>query len=304
MLFVCLDDFTHFFIKNLLTMTAFRYIINTDDTDDTEHTERTARRGQRASGVDGLRKRRRKIRPVCGEKAAAKAARPEPDTGPERKRFGKRQISCLFTAENEEECGGTKEREALRARKRGDSGMTSEIRLKGKLNVYQALVAEFEQLIRAGALGYGEKLPSCRALATERGINPNTVERAYSRLEEEGYIRILPKKGAFVEYREQCPQSRKARFLKIRPEELRRQLREFRDAGVTKAELEAALEEVWLEEGVSANNWGAGFEWYRKSSGTEAGNEAPPGGLKDVGTGREDGAGPERAAPETAEEEV
>lgn len=73
--------------------------------------------------------------------------------------------------------------------------MATEIRLKGKLNVYQALVAEFEQLIRVGAIGYGEKLPSCRALATERGINPNTVERAYSELEAEGYIRILPKKG-------------------------------------------------------------------------------------------------------------
>ena len=33
-----------------------------------------------------------------------------------------------------------------------------------------------------------EKLPSCRALASELGINPNTVERAYSILEKEKYI--------------------------------------------------------------------------------------------------------------------
>ena len=69
----------------------------------------------------------------------------------------------------------------------------------GKLNVYERLMEEFKRLIDLGALKYGEKLPSCRALATERGINPNTVERAYSELEAEWYIHILPKKGAYVE---------------------------------------------------------------------------------------------------------
>ena len=70
-----------------------------------------------------------------------------------------------------------------------------ETRSKGKLNVYQSIVAEYKKLMELGAIVYGEKLPSCRALALERGINPNTVEKAYSALEKEGYIRILPKKG-------------------------------------------------------------------------------------------------------------
>ena len=43
-------------------------------------------------------------------------------------------------------------------------------------------------------------MPSCRTLGKELGINPNTVVRAYSFLEKDGYIMTLPKKGAFVIY--------------------------------------------------------------------------------------------------------
>lgn len=106
----------------------------------------------------------------------------------------------------------------------------------GKLNVYQGLVEEFRRLIEMGALKNGERLPSCRALATERGINPNTVEKAYSELEASGYIRILLKKGAYVDH-----------GGGKRAEEIRRQIRLFRAAGATKEEVEFLLEEVYAE---------------------------------------------------------
>ncbi len=188
--------------------------------------------------------------------------------------------------------------------------MAAEISLKGKLNVYQALVAEFEQLIRVGAIGYGEKLPSCRALATERGINPNTVERAYSELEAEGYIRILPKKGAFVEYREngRRAEPQTTQLLDIRLEELRKQLRELRAAGMTKAELEAVLEEVWKE--AAENLPEAGYGWYRKSFGKPESEPEPagaerdlPGGKENRGMREESGTKVGRKSPEKAEVE-
>ena len=102
------------------------------------------------------------------------------------------------------------------------------IRLTGKQNVYANIVSEYEKLIRLGAIKYGEKLPSCRALALELGINPNTVERAYSELEKEGYIRILPKKGAYADYTDAGQ--------KERIEQLRLQLENFRRAGYTREE--------------------------------------------------------------------
>lgn len=119
-------------------------------------------------------------------------------------------------------------------------GKEMDIRLKGKQNVYLNIVAEYKKLIELGAIRRGEKLPSCRALAIELGINPNTVERAYSALEEEGYIRILPKKGAYADYADGGARERQ--------EEIKRQLRVFRDAGVAYSELALLMEEVYGEE--------------------------------------------------------
>ena len=82
-----------------------------------------------------------------------------------------------------------------------------EVYLSGKRNIYEEIVETYAKYIRTGALRAGEKLPSCRGLAMQLGINPNTVERAYSELEKRGLIRTLPKKGAFVraEAEEQPP---------------------------------------------------------------------------------------------------
>lgn len=74
------------------------------------------------------------------------------------------------------------------------------ITLKGKDNVYEQIVNEYKRFITLGIIRYDEKLPSCRQLAFDLGINPNTVQRAYNVLEQEGYIKVLPKKGVYVSY--------------------------------------------------------------------------------------------------------
>ena len=70
--------------------------------------------------------------------------------------------------------------------------------LSGKGNVYQQIVDYYKRYISLKIIKPMEKLPSCRTLASELGINPNTVERAYSILEKEGYIITIPKKGVYV----------------------------------------------------------------------------------------------------------
>ena len=73
--------------------------------------------------------------------------------------------------------------------------------LKNKGNVYEQIVNEYKRFIQLEIIRNDEKLPSCRLLATELGVNPNTVAKAYSVLEEEGYIKVLPKKGVYVCYK-------------------------------------------------------------------------------------------------------
>ena len=51
----------------------------------------------------------------------------------------------------------------------------------------------FQQLIVRGALEPGSQMPSVRQMAAELSINPNTIQKAYGVLEQEGYI--FPVKG-------------------------------------------------------------------------------------------------------------
>lgn len=68
----------------------------------------------------------------------------------------------------------------------------------GKREIYLEVAEKYESYIKLGILAPGEKLPSVRAAAQEMGINPNTMARAYSYLEERGLIYSLPKKGVYV----------------------------------------------------------------------------------------------------------
>ena len=67
-----------------------------------------------------------------------------------------------------------------------------------KPELYQKIKDQFIHLIHLGAYMPGEPLPSLRKVALDLGVNPNTVEKAYQSLADEGLIEIIPKKGAYV----------------------------------------------------------------------------------------------------------
>ena len=64
--------------------------------------------------------------------------------------------------------------------------------------IYNQIVENFRAQIAAGILQPGDKLPSVRELATQLSINPNTIQRAYREMEQQGMIQTLPGKGCFV----------------------------------------------------------------------------------------------------------
>ena len=107
----------------------------------------------------------------------------------------------------------------------------------GKANVYERIVAELKSLIEAGVLAYGEKLPSVRIYAVEHKVNPNTVAKAYAALEEEGYIEVQPKKGGFVCYGKGSKRTENAERMQ--------RLLEWKEQGVTRAEMELAIRQIY-----------------------------------------------------------
>lgn len=56
----------------------------------------------------------------------------------------------------------------------------------------------FRKLIVQQVLAMDEKLPSVREMASSLAINPNTIQKAYRELEQEGYLYTIAGKGSFV----------------------------------------------------------------------------------------------------------
>lgn len=70
--------------------------------------------------------------------------------------------------------------------------------LRDRKQLYEQLVDNIKNLILIGELKADDKLPSVRSLARELGINPNTIQKAYSELERCGVILTLPGRGSIV----------------------------------------------------------------------------------------------------------
>lgn len=73
-----------------------------------------------------------------------------------------------------------------------------QINFASRVPIYEQIVQEFIKLVSAGAMKSGDKLPPVRTLATELGINPNTVAKAYRELENDGYIYSTVGRGSFL----------------------------------------------------------------------------------------------------------
>ena len=67
--------------------------------------------------------------------------------------------------------------------------------------LYKQIAEQIKQLIVKGELAEGEPLPSVRALAQQLGVSVITTRRAYTELEQEGYVVTTPAKGTFVSHR-------------------------------------------------------------------------------------------------------
>jgi GntR family transcriptional regulator len=64
--------------------------------------------------------------------------------------------------------------------------------------IYAQIVAQISEAVARGHVSVGDKLPPVRKLAAELVINPNTVARAYSALEQAGLVTTKTGAGTFV----------------------------------------------------------------------------------------------------------
>ena len=79
--------------------------------------------------------------------------------------------------------------------------------------IYLQMIRHVKQGLAAGTVQNGDELPSRRILSAMLAVNPNTVQKAYRQLEEEGLIQSRPGAGSHITAsREQIDQSRSELF--------------------------------------------------------------------------------------------
>jgi DNA-binding transcriptional regulator YhcF (GntR family) len=74
----------------------------------------------------------------------------------------------------------------------------SQINFNNRDPIYLQLIDYFREELVADGLVLGEELPSRRQIARQFGINPNTVQRAFSEMEEKNWIYTEPNRPSRV----------------------------------------------------------------------------------------------------------
>ena len=74
----------------------------------------------------------------------------------------------------------------------------SNLRFDDRAPVYQQIAEYLKRQILLGTVQDGDPMPSRRELAAQTGINPNTAQKAYRLMTEEGYVVTDGNSGSFV----------------------------------------------------------------------------------------------------------
>jgi GntR family transcriptional regulator len=69
---------------------------------------------------------------------------------------------------------------------------------QSRIPKYEQLIEKIKDLILSKVIKSDEKMPSIRALSKEIMINPNTVQKSYHQLENQGYLYSIKGKGFYV----------------------------------------------------------------------------------------------------------
>ena len=158
--------------------------------------------------------------------------------------------------------------------------------------IYEQIMDNLRRLIISGGVAPGERLPSVRELAAQLAINPNTIQRAYRELENQGYLVTLPGKGTFAAEN----LSLETRRIDLLWQQLERAADELRFAGVTQDELIAKAQQAFdsAQDALRNGDWAAYGEYMDELSEYLAqlsGEGGSTSGFTDIAESTGDGSG-------------
>lgn len=111
--------------------------------------------------------------------------------------------------------------------------------------IYAQIVEKLQMQIVSGSYKPGDKLPSVRDLATQAGVNPNTMQKAFTELERSGLILTQRTSGRTVT--EDGELIKKVQF-DLAKESIRSFFEKMKELGYEEKEIVLLIEEVVKEE--------------------------------------------------------
>lgn len=116
------------------------------------------------------------------------------------------------------------------------------INVQSKTPIFEQLKKQILEFISIEVLHPNDKLPSVRSLASELGVNPNTVSKAYQELEEQGYIYTVKGKGCYVSDNNTDEQIRHEKL-----KEFKKKVKEMKKYNIEEEDLIQTVNEVYKE---------------------------------------------------------
>jgi GntR family transcriptional regulator len=113
--------------------------------------------------------------------------------------------------------------------------------------IYLQLMQQIRHAAETGAIRDGDQLPSIRSLAEELVVSPNTVVRAYTELEREGWIELRHGAGAFITVKRRTRSM--TDHVQAARDKMRSLIDRLREDGLSSDEIRRAFEAELLHPG-------------------------------------------------------
>ncbi len=108
--------------------------------------------------------------------------------------------------------------------------------------IYQQIILHIKRGMIAGTVENGDELPSRRVLSALLGVNPNTVQKAYRLLEDEGLIASHSGAKSFVVLSPRALERIKRELVES---DARAAVRVLRQMGISLSEAQGLIERFW-----------------------------------------------------------
>lgn len=111
--------------------------------------------------------------------------------------------------------------------------------------IYLQIIGYIKRGIASGTIGDGDEMPSRRVLSALLGVNPNTVQKAYAMLEEQGLIHSRSGAKSCIAIRPETVEQIRDELLE---EAMKHMISAMKQMGVSREEAAELIGRYWEQE--------------------------------------------------------